>query len=81
DLAKQISAQLGVLNSLLSLPSRERDEKSVAAINASIVKLRSEREKARADINKRFPSYADLIDPPSPSVDQIKAVLRPGEAM
>ena len=28
-----------------------------------------------------FPSYADLIDPKPPSVDEIKATLRPGEAM
>jgi CHAT domain-containing protein len=53
----------------------------VTAITAAIEKLRAERKSARAEINKRFPSYADLVDPKPPSVDDIKAGLRPGEAM
>jgi len=81
DLGKEVSAQLGLLNNILALPSTERDEKGVKAVNASIEKLRSDREKARAEINKRFPSYADLVDPKPPSVDQIKATLAEGEAM
>jgi len=81
DLAKEISAQLGALNNLLALPSGERDQASVTAITAAIEKLRAERKSARAEINKRFPSYADLVDPKPPSVDDIKAGLRPGEAM
>src|SRR4029453_11975053 len=81
DLAKQISGQLGTLNNVLSLPSSERDEKGVAAINASIHKLRGDRDKARAEINRRFPSYADLVDPKPPSVEQIKATLKQGEAL
>ncbi len=81
DLSKQINAQLGTLNNVLSLSSSERDEKGIAAINGSIVKLRADRDKARQEINKRFPSYADLVDPRPPSVDQIKATLRPGESL
>jgi CHAT domain-containing protein len=81
DLGKQLSAQLGLLNNILALPSTERDEKGVKAVNASIEKLRSDRDKARAEINKRFPSYADLVDPRPPSVDQIRATLLDGEAM
>ena len=81
DLGKQVSAQLGLLNNILALPSAERDEKGVKAVNASIDRLRSDRQKARTEINKRFPSYADLVDPKPPSVDQIKATLAEGEAM
>jgi CHAT domain-containing protein len=81
DLEKQVSAQLGLLNNILAMPSAERDEKGVKAVNASIEKLRSDRDKARTEINKRFPSYADLVDPKPPTVDQIKATLVEGEAM
>ena len=81
DLSKQINAQLGTLNNVLTLPSSERDEKGVAAINGSITRLRADRDKARQEINKRFPSYADLVDPRPPSVDQVKATLRSGEAL
>ena len=81
DLSKQINAQLGTLNNVLSLPSSERDDKGVAAINGAITKARADRDKARQEINRRFPSYADLVDPRPPSVDQIKMTLRSGEAM
>jgi CHAT domain-containing protein len=81
DLGKQVSAQLGLLNNILALPSAQRDEKGVKGLTASIEKLRSDRDKARAEINKRFPSYADLVDPKPPSVAQIKATLADGEAM
>ncbi len=81
DFAKQISAQLGVLNNLLALPSDQRDEQTVRAINAAIDKLRADRKTARQQINRQFPAYADLVDPKPPTVDDIKAALRPGEAL
>jgi CHAT domain-containing protein/tetratricopeptide (TPR) repeat protein len=81
DLAKQISAELGALNNLLAQPSDQRDEVTVRATNAALEKLRADRKAARSEINRRFPAYADLIDPKPPSVDEIRAALRPGEAM
>ncbi|WP_342804248.1 CHAT domain-containing protein [Bradyrhizobium sp. CSA112] len=81
DLGKQVNAQLGTLTNVLSLPSHERDEKGVQAINASINALRADRTKARQEISRRFPAYADLISPKPPSVEQIKATLADGEAM
>ena len=35
DLTKQVNAQLGVLNNTLELPSGERDDNAVKALNAS----------------------------------------------
>lgn len=81
DLGKQVNAQLGTLTNVLSLPSHERDEKGVQAINASINSLRAERLKARQEISQRFPAYADLVSPKPPSVEQIRATLVEGEAM
>jgi len=81
DLTKQVNAQLGVLNNVLALPSNERDEKGVAALNVSIERRRSERDKIRSNINKQFPSYAELIDPKAPSIKEIRDTLRPGEAL
>lgn len=81
DLGKQINAQLGTLNNVLSLSSAERDEKAVQAINASINALRANRLKARQEISQRFPAYADLVAPKPPTVEQIKATLAEGEAM
>ena len=80
DLSKQVNAQLGTLNNALALPAGQRDENGVKALGVAIANLRSERDKLRADIAKRFPNYANLIAPKAPSVDEIKAVLRPDEA-
>jgi CHAT domain-containing protein len=80
DMAKQIHAQLGALNNALALPSSEREDTVIKAINASIDQLRSERNKAQQEIIRNFPSYADLVDPKPPTVEQIKATLLPGEA-
>jgi CHAT domain-containing protein len=81
DLAKQLNAQLGTLNNVLSLPSAERDDKGLQAINASINALRAGRNKARQEINQKFPVYADLVSPKPPSVAEIRAALSDGEAM
>jgi CHAT domain-containing protein/tetratricopeptide (TPR) repeat protein len=81
DLSKQVNAQLGTLNNALALPSGQRDENGVQALNVAIGNLRKQRDASRAEIAKRFPSYANLIDPKAPSVDEIKATLRPDEAL
>ncbi len=81
NLGKQIGAALGTLNNLLALPSDQRDEQTVRATSAAIEKLRADRKTAQQDIKRRFPSYADLIDPKPPNVDEIKNALRPGEAL
>jgi CHAT domain-containing protein len=81
DAAKQIGAQLGALNNLLALPSDQRDDTKVRTINAEIEKLRTNRKTAQQQIKQKFPAYANLIDPKPPTVDEIKASLRPGEAL
>lgn len=79
DLGKQINAQLGALNNALA--SNTRDESVVSATKASVDKLRGDRVKVREDIAKRFPSYAELIDPKPPTVEQIREALVQGEAL
>jgi CHAT domain-containing protein len=79
DLGKQINAQLGALNNALA--SDARDDAVVTATKATIDKLRGDRAKVRDEITKRFPGYAELIDPQPPSVDQIKEALTDGESM
>jgi CHAT domain-containing protein len=81
DLDKQMNAQLGTLNNALALPSGQRDDNVVKALNVAITKLRSGRETLRSDIAKKFPNYANLIDPRAPSVNEIKATLKPDEAL
>jgi CHAT domain-containing protein len=80
DLSKQLRAQLGSLNNLLSVPSNERDEQVLHDVESSIARLRVDRDSARAEINGRFPAYADLVNPKPPGIEQIKEALHDGEA-
>ena len=81
DLEMQVRAQTALLNNVLSLPVDERDEKALRELTAQIAKLRADRAVARKDLLRSFPSYAEHIDPKPPSVSEIRAVLRPQEAL
>jgi CHAT domain-containing protein len=81
DLGKQIGAALGIVNNMLALPSDQRDDQKVHAVSEEVEKLRADRRMVQQEIKRRFPSYSDLIDPKAPSVDEIQAALRPGEAL
>jgi CHAT domain-containing protein len=80
DLEKQIGAQLGLLNNVLALPPEERDEKVVKTLQADIEKMRSARDAAKRDIAGRFRDYSGLVEPQPPTVDDVRAVMRPDEA-
>ena len=80
DLERQRAALLNLLNSVLALPPEERDEKVVAELRKQINVLGTARAASRKEIQKRFPRYADLINPRPPSVDEIRRALKPGEA-
>ena len=62
DLAKQVAAQLGLLNNLLALPSDQRDDKAVDKLRVRIDELSNARSVAQSTIRLRFPRYAELID-------------------
>jgi len=81
DVLKQIAAQFGLLSNLLALPPEQRDDKAILALRTQVDKLRDARAKTRQQIEKQFPEYASLIDPRPPTTDEVRASLRPGEAV
>ena len=80
DLERQRSALLALLNNLLGTPAGERDEKVVAELRKQIDLLRTQRTASRKEIEKRFPRYADLVNPKPPRMQHVRASLKPGEA-
>jgi CHAT domain-containing protein/tetratricopeptide (TPR) repeat protein len=80
DLDRQVAAELGVLNNALALPPDQRDASALKALQNDIGKLRAQRDASRRELASRFPQYAGLIEPRAPSIDEIRAVLRPDEA-
>ena len=81
DLKKQISAEIGTLNNLLALSSGERDQAAVKNSQEVIGKLQATDAAARKDILRRFPDYANLIDPPPVTSSELRAVLRDDEVL
>lgn len=81
DVLKQIAAQFGLLSNLLALPPGQRDDKAIQALRVQVDKLRDTRARTRQQIEKQFPEYASLIDPRAPTIDDVRASLRPGEAV
>jgi CHAT domain-containing protein len=81
DLSKEVSAQLGLLNNVLALPVEEREEATVRGLRAEINKLRAESDKTRQEISRKYPSYADILAPKALTVEEVRASLRPGEAL
>jgi CHAT domain-containing protein len=81
DLSKQLNAELGVLDNMLSLAADQRDAGALAGVNAEIAKLRAAVAAAKQDIDHRFPAYASLTKLGSPPIAAIQGALRPDEAM
>jgi CHAT domain-containing protein len=50
-------------------------------MRAEIERLRNEHATLRADIRKRYPEYAELIDPRAAGIGDVRKALGPGEAL
>ncbi|MFN0042174.1 MAG: CHAT domain-containing protein, partial [Alphaproteobacteria bacterium] len=81
DTQREISSLNGILAGLLSAMDGQVDAKAVQNLRVQVDTLRDERGKLAAEIEKRFPEYAELINPKPVGIEEARAVLRPGEAL
>ncbi|CAA7617891.1 CHAT domain-containing tetratricopeptide repeat protein [Magnetospirillum sp. SS-4] len=81
DADQQFVAQQSMLADLLGLSPDQRDDKVVEALRQQVSRLKASRIALRTEIERRFPAYARLRDPPPPGLDQAQAVLRKGESL
>ena len=81
DLGKQLNGAVADLANLLAQPSDRRDDKAVKDTQAKIAKLRADHAGAQRELARRFPAYANLIDPPPVGAADVRAVLHDDEAM
>jgi CHAT domain-containing protein len=81
DAQKQIAALFGLLTNILSSPPQQQDADSTLQLRTRIDKLRDARAVLRKEIERRFPDYANLIDPRPATVADVQRVLQPGEAL
>ena len=81
DLEKQISALNGLLANAISARAEDRDEESIRNLRRHIDGLRDERGRLAAEIERKFPEYAKLVNPGPATVAEVQKTLHDGEAM
>jgi hypothetical protein len=81
DAAEQAAALLETLSDLLAVPAAQQDPATIAALRTRVATLSAARVTLTAEITRRFPDYADLVNPQPAGVAEARAALRPGEAL
>jgi len=81
DTLNRVVALNQLLARLAAAPQHERLNKVIADMRAEIERLRHEHAVLRADIRRRYPEYAELIDPRPAGIGDVRKALVLGEAL
>ncbi len=81
DARSRVGILTGLLGRLLSAAAEDQLPKVIAGIRSEIENLRVQRAKLKSDLERRFPEYANLVDPKPVTMQQARAALKPGEAL
>ncbi len=81
DTRNRIVALNQLLGRLAGAAEGGESGKVVTDIRAEIAQLRTARNALQSEIRKRFPDYAELIEPKTPGLGELRAALAAGEAV
>ena len=81
DTQKQITALYGTLAAEYTRPLQERNLDRLQGMKIIIDQLRGARAALMEEIERRFPDYAELINPKPMTIDEARAALAGGEAL
>ena len=81
DTGYQIAARERVLAGAQSVATGQQNSQALDRLHVEVEQLRIARARLRAEIEQRFPSYAQLTDPHPASSGQTQAVLSAHEAI
>ena len=81
DTQKQITALYGTLAAEFTRPPQERNLVRLQGLKTTIDQLRGARAALIEEIERRFPDYAELINPKPLTIGDARSSLRPGEAL
>ncbi len=81
DLQREISTLADAIGSLLARGRVAEQDKVVADMRTELSRLRKEHAGQQAEIDRRFPGYAALLNPKPASIVTIQKLLRAGEAL
>jgi CHAT domain-containing protein len=81
DTEKQIHALETLLSEHLAAPADQQYPEVVAELRESIKRLRDAHKVLLTQVEKEFPEYAELINPPPATVKEVQERLSSGEVM
>lgn len=81
DLQRRVNGLSELLTGLLAAPPEQQLPAVQARIRQDIDAFKAERDGLKKEIEKRFPDYADMVEPKPASVARTRTFLRPGEVM
>jgi CHAT domain-containing protein len=81
DTDQQVAAISDLLKATLSVPPDQQDPKVIPSLRKDIEQLREARKTLRKEIERRFPQYAQLINPKPAGIAEARAKLQDGDAL
>jgi len=81
DLQKRINTLSELLTGLLSAPPGQQLPAVQNKLRDDITTFKAQREELKKEIERKFPDYAELIDPKPASVERTQKALKPDEVL
>ncbi|MBU3565452.1 CHAT domain-containing protein [Polynucleobacter sp. MWH-HuK1] len=81
DLQQRINTLSELLTGLLSAPLEQQLPAVQARIRTDIAGFKSQREDIKKEIERKFPDYAELVEPKPASVERTQKALKPDEVL
>lgn len=81
DLQQRINTLTELLTGLLSAPTAQQLPAAQAKIRTDITTFKSQRDDLKKEIEKKFPDYAELVEPKPASVERTQKALKPDEVL
>ena len=81
DASRRTGVLGDLLSALLAAPPDQQLPNVIARMKEDLEALRAERARTKREIERRFPEYANLVDPKPVTLAQARAALQPGEAL
>ena len=81
DLQRRINTLSDLLTGLLSTPANQQLPGVQAKLKTDIDTFKAQRDTIKKEIEKRFPEYAELVDPKPATVERTQKLLKPDEVL
>lgn len=81
DLQQRINTLSELLTGLLSAPPEQQLPAVQSKIRTDIAGFKSQREDLKKEIERKFPDYAELVEPKPASVERTQKALKPDEIL